>query len=771
MDNKKQKRAPVIWLDKCVALPGCNYTFEIADARAIQNMVKVLDSEHQHLLIMHKKPTDKGDEELEGVCTVANILSFIQNGKKEARLTIEALRRGMVICEDKEDVSDPAQIFALYTDLPNEDIRNEEIKRAIGEIRLLFGELKSTQKMAPVAWGRIGKDLTAGEACDIIANIVLKSSEEKLQILETLDVLKRIEILSVLLKKEIEIMGLTQKIAKKVKGNIDKHQRDYFLREQMKVIEEELGDAGDAADLKKRAEATKMPEEVRAKVMKELGRMEKLSVMAPELSILRNYIENILELPWFEKTQDQKSLKAAREVLDADHYGIDDVKERIIEHIAVMQLSQDLRGQILCFVGPPGIGKTSIAESIARSIGRKFVRVSLGGVKDESEIRGHRKTYIGAMPGRIISALKKAKSTNPVFLLDEIDKMAHDHRGDPAAAMLEVLDPVQNRTFVDHFIEVPYDLGSVLFICTANDESEIPYALNDRLEIINLSSYTLVEKIKIAKNFLLPKTAVAHGIDCAKIQIDDATISYLVERYTREAGVRELSRVLSSLVRKIATRIVSGEHDKAQPFHITPEVIIKMLGAEKFSKDDLEKKNAVGVVNGLSYSTSGGDVLKLEVALVPGKGELKLTGNLGNIMKESAQIALSITKSLAKQYGIDAKAFSKNDIHIHVPGGAVPKDGPSAGVALVVALVSAFSGKGVRGDYALTGEVTLSGKVLEIGGVREKVISAYRYGIDKVILPKQNKKSLEKIPEDVSTKMNFTFAASINDVLGTMLVQ
>jgi ATP-dependent Lon protease len=452
---------------------------------------------------------------------------------------------------------------------------------------------------------------------------------------------------------------------------------------------------------------------------------------------------------------------------------MEDVKQRIIEHIAVEQLRRgdEVRktGQILCFVGPPGVGKTSIAESIARALGKKFVRVSLGGVHDECEIRGHRRTYTGALPGKIISSMKKVKVVNPVFLFDEIDKMTQSHRGDPAAALLEVLDPVQNKAFVDHYMDVPYDLSRVLFICTANDEGGIPLPLYDRMEVIKLTSYTLVEKIKIAKQYLLPKILEEKGLAKKKIEVADDVFAFLIERYTREAGVRELTRVIASLLRKIAIEVVDG-HTPPSKISIDTSKVLKMLGKEKYAKKDLDREDRVGVVNGLSYTMAGGDVLKLEAVLTPGKGEMKLTGSLGDVMKESAAIALSIVKGLAKEYNIKPDAFKRNDIHIHLPGGAVPKDGPSAGVALVVALISVFSGRKVNGNFALTGEVTLTGNVLEIGGVREKVLSAFRYGIENVIMPINNKKSLEKVSKEVKDKINFTFVGEVKEVLDKMLV-
>ena len=708
--------------------------------------------------------------DLHRVGTVCSIKSFLQNGKDKAKVSLAAISRA-VIKNFKLSSTGVLTATAIEVD-HSAEIANVDYSLA-DKIKKIFKEI-STMDAKYMTEARAGLGNHPSIVCDVVANMVLKSSEHRFDILSEMNLTARLEKLYGHLQKELEIVILQKNISNKVKHNFDKHQRDYFLREQMRVIGEELGDdASEMAELNKKIDESGMPEDVMTKAKKEVRRLEKLNPMSPELTILRNYVENLVDMPWEQSTEDTLDLKKAREILDADHYGMIDVKDRIIEHLAVMQLNKKLDGQILCFVGPPGVGKTSIAESIAKCLGRKFIRVSLGGVKDESEIRGHRKTYIGAMPGKVIAGMKKAGTVNPVFLFDEIDKMSSDHKGDPASAMLEVLDPVQNKQFVDHYMEVPYDLSRVLFICTANDESAIPWALADRLEVINLSSYMLVEKIKIAQQFLLPKSEVRHGLVSGKIIVDDKVLAFLIEHYTREAGVRELSRVVSNLCRKIALRVVNGETKANDEVKLTKNMILKLLGKEKYSKDDLDKKSAVGVVNGLSYTSVGGDILKLEVVLTPALsekgGELKLTGNLGTVMKESAQLALSITKSLASDYGIDMSAFKSNDIHIHVPGGAIPKDGPSAGVALVVALVSAFSGRQVRGDCALTGEITLSGRVLEIGGVREKVLSAYRYGIDNVIMPTQNEKSLEKVPAEVKDKLNFIFANNIRDVLGSML--
>jgi len=724
--------------------------------------------------------------------TVCTIKSFMQAGEGIAKVTLVGIGRAKIV---SHHVGPNGVLIATVNEIfYAEDKTAGQCGRLIGRTRELFRDIvKLDNKYPASAITQINLSAHPAVTCDMVANLLLEKLDDRLAIMKSLVLVERIELLNKLLERDFERASLQREINEKVRANFDKNQRDYYLREQVRVISEELGDdTNEIAELRAKIDSSGMPADIAEKAKKEVKRLEKTNPMAPEIAVIRTYLDNLLEVPWKNESIDEADLKRAREVLDADHYGMVEVKDRVIEHLAVAQLkarqekpekADDTKlpekkssdaGQILCFVGPPGVGKTSIAESVARALGRSFVRVSLGGVKDESEIRGHRRTYIGAMPGKIISGMKKAKTINPVFLLDEIDKMANDHKGDPASAMLEVLDPVQNKAFADHYLEVPYDLSRVLFICTANDEGGIPWALQDRLETINLSSYTLVEKMKIAKQFLLPRAERENGIGAGKIGFDDKVLSLVIEQYTREAGVRELSRIISSLCRKIALGIVNGEIDASKRLKLTVEDVVRLLGKEKYSKDDLDKKAAVGVVNGLSYTSAGGDILKLEVVLTPSAnekgGELKLTGNLGNVMKESAQLALSITKSLAKDYGIDAEAFKKNDIHIHVPSGAVPKDGPSAGVALVVALISAFSGKPVRGDFALTGEITLSGRVLEIGGVREKVLSAYRYGIQNVIMPIQNQKSLEKVPEEVKEKLNFVFANNINDVLGSMLV-
>lgn len=800
--NDSKKIYNCLYTGPKVFFPDCTHSFEISGNAGFEAVRSAADAGQNILIVTDdiegakdKLVDNKITNSLCSIGTVCLIKNFIQVGEGVAKVTLFGITRAKIL---SHRVCGNGVLTATVSEIYSADDKTAgQSGRLIDKTRLLFRDItKGDGKFPASAITQINLSTHPAVTCDMVANMILDKTEDRLAIMKCLVLSERIEILNKFLERDLEKLSVQRVVNEKVRANFDKHQRDYFLREQIRVINEELGDdVNEAAELRAKIDSCGMPQEVAEKARKEVKRFEKTNPMAPEIAIIRTYLDNLLEVPWSNESIDEVDLRRAREVLDADHYGMIEVKDRVIEHLAVAQLKskQEAKaqikdsekhetlenkrsdaGQILCFVGPPGVGKTSIAESVARALGRNFVRISLGGVKDESEIRGHRRTYVGAMPGKIIAGMKKAKTVNPVFLLDEIDKMANDNKGDPASAMLEVLDPAQNKAFADHYLEVPYDLSRVLFICTANDESAIPWALQDRLETINLSSYTLVEKMKIAKQFLLPRAERENGLDIGKIGLEDAVLSFIIEQYTREAGVRELSRVISSICRKTALGIVNGEVDNTKRVALTHNDVIRLLGKEKYSKDSLDTNAAVGVVNGLSYTSAGGDILKLEVVLTPSTnekgGELKLTGNLGNVMKESAQLALSITKSLAKEYGIDSAAFQKNDIHIHVPSGAVPKDGPSAGVALVVALISAFSGKPVRGDYALTGEITLSGRVLEIGGVREKVLSAYRYGINNVIMPVQNQKSLEKVPEEVKEKLHFIFANNINEVLGSMLV-
>ncbi|MCL2569863.1 MAG: endopeptidase La [Firmicutes bacterium] len=759
-----------------VFMPHGMYSISLKTDPQINTVAKAINDGMDILVVTN---LDEGEgtttiTNLAKIGTLCNIKSFINNGKDLAHVELLALERYEIKSYEVVDEILFAQTIPFVIKELDEREKDLQVK-LINTIKKKLKEIaKYDLRLATVINVTVRNvSMDAEKFFYTLADQFLLKTTERLFVLEQPCIIKRLKFIHDAIDNHIEHVKIAHDISNQTKKTIDKTQKDYYLREQIKVINKELGDDDEteAREMLERLESCGAPGEVIEKLKKELKRLERSHPMSPETGMLRNYIETVLELPWKDESADEINLDKARKVLDAEHYNMEDVKDRIIEHMAVMQLNKNLPGQILCFVGPPGVGKTSIVESVARALGRNFVRISLGGVRDEAEIRGHRRTYVGAMPGKIINGMKKAKTINPVFLIDEIDKMAHDtHRGDPASAMLEVLDPVQNNAFTDHYLDVPYDLSHVLFICTANDEDLIPYALQDRMEIIRLSSYTLLEKIKIARRFLIPKIAKEHGITKTKIEVDDETLSFIIESYTREAGVRDLTRVIGGIFRKLAIQIINGSSKGEATFKLTTAKVSKMLGREKFSKDDLSKENRVGVVNGLSYTSTGGDIIKLEAVLTPGKGELKLTGRLGEVMKESAQIALSVTKSLARDYQIDPDLFEKRDIHIHFPSGAVPKEGPSAGVAIVCAMVSVFSGISVNGNYALTGEVTLSGRVLEVGGIREKVLSAYRYGIKNVILPSTNKKSLEKLPTEATKNMNFEFYNNVTDILKSVLV-
>ncbi|MHB8846740.1 MAG: endopeptidase La [Nitrospirota bacterium] len=609
-----------------------------------------------------------------------------------------------------------------------------------------------------------------GKLADLaVANMGLKV-EQAQEILEIIDPLQRIKRINEALGKEIELLSMQQKIQADVRGEIDKTQREYFLREQLKAIQKELGDTDDrsedARELREKIKAAKMPEKAEKEAEKQLRRLERMHPDAAEASMTRTYIEMLAELPWSKATKDNLDLKGAQKILEEDHYDLEKVKERILEYLAVRKLKEKMKGPILCFVGPPGVGKTSLGKSIARSLGREFVRISLGGVRDEAEIRGHRRTYVGALPGRIIQGIKTAGSNNPVFMLDEIDKIGADFRGDPSAALLEVLDPEQNNSFSDHYIGLPFDLSNVMFITTANMTDPIPGPLKDRMEIIRLSGYTEHEKLGIAKSYLVPRQLKEHGITEKNIAIPDKTILKIVEDYTREAGVRNLEREIGHLCRKVARKIAEGETGL---FTITPANMHKYLGVQKFLPEAERTKDEVGVVTGLAWTETGGDILYIEATTMKGKGTLTLTGQLGDVMKESAHAALTYVRSRASQLGINTDSFGRTDVHIHVPAGAIPKDGPSAGVTMATALASVFTNEPVRKDLAMTGEVTLRGRVLPIGGLKEKTLAARRAGITTVIIPKQNEKDLDDVPKEIRKDMHFILAETMDDVINSAL--
>jgi len=605
-----------------------------------------------------------------------------------------------------------------------------------------------------------------GRLSDLIAsNLGLKSYEAQ-QILEITDPIERLNKIREILNREIQLLTIQQKIKQEARDEIDKTQREYFLREQLKAIQKELGDIDEKAEeineFRRKIEEAKMPEKVREEAEKQLKRLERMHPESAESGVIRTYLEWLTELPWSRSTKDLLDIKAAKAVLDKDHYDLEKVKERILEYLSVRKLKEKMKGPILCFIGPPGVGKTSLGRSIAKALGREFVRISLGGVRDEAEIRGHRRTYVGALPGRIIQGIRQAGTNNPVFMLDEIDKLGMDFRGDPSSALLEVLDPEQNNSFVDHYLGVPFDLSNVMFICTGNIADTIPSALRDRMEIIYLSGYTEEEKLQIAKRYLIPKQLEEHGLNSSILKISDKAIRYIISHYTREAGVRNLEREIANLCRKVAKYIAE---DKKQKFYITPQKVSRFLGAPKYLPEEELKKEEVGVATGLAWTEAGGDVIYVEATIMKGKGNLILTGQLGEVMKESAQAALSYVKSKSKELNIDEQLFSTMDLHIHVPAGAIPKDGPSAGITMASAIASVFTGKPLRKDVAMTGEITLRGRVLPIGGLKEKVLAAKRMGIKTVIIPKRNKKDLEELPKYVKEGLKFILVESMDEVL------
>ncbi len=598
-----------------------------------------------------------------------------------------------------------------------------------------------------------------------VVNFKEKDVQNLLKIDKSLD---RVMAFNKLFDKETEISLIEKKIANKVRDSIDKNQKEFYLREQLKAIHEELEDEEDANDLARRIKEKNLPPDIEAKALKEVSRLDKLNPSSPDYSIILNYLDTLLDLPFNVYTEDTKNLTLAKEILDKDHFGLEKVKERIVEYLAVLQLTGEIKGPILCFVGPPGVGKTSVATSIARALNRKFIRMSLGGVKDEAEIRGHRKTYVGAMAGRIITGIKNAGSMNPVFLLDEIDKLSADIHGDPASALLEVLDPEQNTTFRDRFLEVPFDLSKVMFITTANSLDTIPVPLLDRMEVIEINGYTDTEKMEIAKRYLIPKQLKLNGLNEKKASFTDQAIYEIIDSYTMEAGVRNLERELASVIRKVAAKI--AEHPRTKHQKIDQKDVFNYLGVKKRLRDRLPSTDEVGTATGLAWTSIGGTTLSIEVSLMQGKGEILLTGKLGDVMKESARTAISYIRAHATEFSIDSETFEKTDIHIHVPEGATPKDGPSAGITMATALLSAFTSCPVRKNIAMTGEITLRGRVLAIGGLKEKALAAYRQGVTDVIIPLENQKDLIEIPKEVRSKLNFITVKEVNEVFNKAII-
>jgi len=605
-----------------------------------------------------------------------------------------------------------------------------------------------------------------GNLADFVAAHINLSLQEQQEILETEDVKKRLEKLMTFVNRELEILELRGKIQSQAQSVMEKAQREFYLREQLKAIQKELGETDERTmeinELKQKIEEAKLPPEAKKEAERELDRLSKMPPQAAEYTTSRTYLDWLVSLPWAKSTEDNLDVERARQILDEDHYNLEKVKERILDYLAVRKLKEDMKGPILCFVGPPGTGKTSVGRSIARALGRQFVRISLGGIRDEAEIRGHRRTYVGALPGRIIQGMRRAGSNNPVFMLDEIDKIGADFRGDPSAALLEVLDPEQNYAFSDHYLEVPFDLSKVMFITTANLTDPVPPALRDRMEILELPGYTEIEKLHIARKFLIPKQLKEHGLTPEMLDIADETILAIVRNYTREAGLRNLEREIGTICRKIARQVAQGAKGS---FKVSTDRLKEFLGSQKFRYELAEEAEEVGVATGLAWTQAGGDILFVEATLVPGKGNLILTGQLGEVMQESARAALTYARSRACALGIDERFYAKNDVHIHVPAGAIPKDGPSAGVTMAAALISALTKKPLPKEIGMTGEITLRGKILPVGGIKEKVLAAHRAGVKKIILPADNEKDLEEVPQHVRNELSFVFVKNIDEVL------
>ena len=658
----------------------------------------------------------------------------------------------------------------VKTDIAQDPMEEVALVRKIAK---QFEEIEAVSQTIPKEMiNELAKGVSAPVLSDQIAQLFPFTLEKRQELLETLGVNERLYLILQEIESEKELSQIENKINDKVKTRIEESQKEYYLREKMRAIKEELGDVPDTDKdvdaIRKRLEENPYPDSIKDKIRDELSRYEMLPAASGETGVIKTYIDWMMDLPWWQESRDNEDLNLASEILDADHYGLEKIKERILEYLAVKQMTNSLRAPIICLVGPPGVGKTSLAKSVARALDRKFVKISLGGVKDESEIRGHRRTYLGSMPGRFIQAMKKAGTVNPVFLIDEIDKMASDYKGDPASAMLEVLDPEQNSLFSDHYIEEPYDLSKVLFIATANYLENIPNALRDRLEIIELSSYTELEKIEIAKRHLVPKQIKENGLKTSQLKIDDEMISFLIRYYTRESGVRQLERVIATVCRKSVLAILK---DNKRSIKVTKKLVKEWLGHEEFEYGKRETKDQIGTVTGLAYTSFGGDVLQVEVNHFEGKGKLVITGQLGDVMKESATIAYDYVRANAKKYKIQPEVFEKNDIHIHVPEGAVPKDGPSAGVTLTTALVSSLSDTPVKANLAMTGEVTLRGNVLPIGGLKEKSMAAHRCGITTIVIPKANVKDLDDVPATVKESVNFVPVERVSQVLDVALVK
>ena len=759
---------PVIVLKAAVAFPAVTINLEISDEESINTVKRASESSSYILLVTSKSAKDAPytPDDLFSVGTVARIKQTLATPEGSFRVIAEGISRAAISSVNTlENGEMIANIIAKALIVNDRGLKTEAYMR---EVLLALEDICQTLNNSSAELLDTARAIDdPGFLSDFIASNVLVKYEDKQMVLECFDPIQRMDTIIYLLNKEKELLECEMDIHKKVRFRLNQAQKERYLQEQLRVIQEELGGDNGDDDFYNQIISAKLPKEVEEKLLKENERLAKTPFGAAESVVLRNYLEMCLELPWTKSTKDRIDIKAAKLCLDKDHYGLEKVKDRILEFLAVKQLNPELKTQIICLVGPPGVGKTSIAASLARSMKRKYVRVSLGGIHDESDIRGHRKTYVGAMPGRIMNAMAQAKVKNPLILLDEIDKVGHSLHGDPASALLEVLDAEQNKSFRDHFVELPFDLSECVFIATANTLDTIPRPLIDRMEIIELSTYTRTEKFNIAKQHLIPRQLKRHGLTRRSCKITDDAIYEIIEFYTREAGVRNLEKQIAAICRKVAKAIVSGEGTKAV---IDQKNVCKYLGERKLLPERINDEDEVGVVNGLAYTEVGGDLLEIEVAILDGNGKIELTGSLGDVMKESARAAISYIRSRANELGIPADFYSTKDIHIHVPEGAIPKDGPSAGVTIMTALVSALTGRKVRRDVAMTGEITLRGRVLPIGGLKEKTMAAYLAGVRQVIIPYENKKDLDDIDTEARSGLIFIPCKTADEVLDHALV-
>lgn len=763
------KLMPLLALRGIIVFPGMTVNLDVGRDKSINAVNAAMQLDKKILLVTQRdaETADPKREELYNYGVVAEIKQLLKLPSGAIRILIQGLERAeltSLIDAPFKDTYLEGFAMPVASIEPEENSETEAMRRVLlqsFEKWLVTGKKVTTEVML-----NFKNITTAGEIADIIAGYLTISIDEKEELLELADVKERMHKLHTFLCKELEIAELEKNITQEVRKQIEKNQREYYLREQIKVINKELGEGderqAEVDEYKKHMEGRDLPPEVADKINKELDRLYKMPPMMAESGVIRNYVETLLALPWGIYGKDNFDLKHAEKVLNKDHYGLEKVKERILEYLAVRALTKSGKGPILCLVGPPGVGKTSLAQSVARAIDRKFTRMSLGGVHDEAEIRGHRRTYIGAMPGRIIHGMQTCGVMNPVFLLDEVDKMSSDFRGDPASALLEVLDPEQNNTFSDHYVEIPFDLSQVFWIVTANTVETIPPALLDRMEVVQLSSYTEDEKVKIAELHLLPKERQNNGLTAKTLSITEDALRMIIRGYTREAGVRNLERKIAAVCRKTALRIVNGEAKSAK---VTAKNLHKYLGKVIYLEDDVSLEAAAGICTGLAWTRVGGELLKVEVVACKGKGHLALTGQLGDVMKESAQAGYTYIRSRADELGLDKDFYETTDIHIHLPEGAIPKDGPSAGITMATAMISALTGRKVKKNLAMTGEITLSGRVLPVGGIKEKFLAAHRYGVKTIIMPAKNEQDLEELPASVRAKMHFIPVKHMDEVL------